>query len=27
MQLKNLTVRSANLEDVFTSYTGRGLRE
>jgi ABC-2 type transport system ATP-binding protein len=27
MQLRNLTVRSANLEDVFTSYTGRGLRE
>jgi ABC-2 type transport system ATP-binding protein len=27
MQLKNLTVRSANLEDVFTSYTGRRLRE
>ncbi len=27
MQLKNLTVRSANLEDVFASYTGRGLRE
>ena len=27
MQLKNLTVRSTNLEDVFASYTGRGLRE
>lgn len=27
MQLKNLTVRSANLEDVFASYTGSGLRE
>jgi ABC-2 type transport system ATP-binding protein len=27
MRLKNLTVRSANLEDVFISYTGRGLRE
>jgi ABC-2 type transport system ATP-binding protein len=27
MQLKGLTVRSANLEDVFTSYTGRGMRE
>ncbi len=27
MQLKNLTVRSANLEDVFLAYTGRGLRE
>jgi ABC-2 type transport system ATP-binding protein len=27
MQLKNLTVRSVNLEDVFASYTGRGLRE
>jgi ABC-2 type transport system ATP-binding protein len=27
MQLKDLTVRSTNLEDVFASYTGRGLRE
>jgi ABC-2 type transport system ATP-binding protein len=27
MRLKSLTVRSANLEDVFISYTGRGLRE
>jgi ABC-2 type transport system ATP-binding protein len=27
IQLTNLTVRSANLEDVFISYTGRGLRE
>ena len=27
MQLKNLTVRNANLEDVFISYTGRGSRE
>jgi ABC-2 type transport system ATP-binding protein len=27
MQLKNLSVRNANLEDVFISYTGRGLRE
>jgi ABC-2 type transport system ATP-binding protein len=27
MQVKNLTVRSTNLEDVFASYTGRGLRE
>jgi ABC-2 type transport system ATP-binding protein len=27
MRLRNLSVRSANLEDVFTSYTGRALRE
>jgi ABC-2 type transport system ATP-binding protein len=27
MRLRNLSVRSANLEDVFISYTGRGLRE
>jgi ABC-2 type transport system ATP-binding protein len=27
MRLKNLSVRSANLEDVFITYTGRGLRE
>jgi ABC-type multidrug transport system ATPase subunit len=27
MRLRNLTVRSANLEDVFASYTGRGLRD
>src|SRR3712207_4348293 len=27
MQLENLTVQSTNLEDVFASYTGRGLRE
>ena len=27
MQLKDLTVQSTNLEDVFASYTGRGLRE
>src|SRR3712207_995241 len=27
MQLKNLTVRNANLEDVFTSYSERGLRD
>src|SRR3712207_3297598 len=27
MQLKNLTVRSANLEDVFLAHTGRKLRE
>jgi ABC-2 type transport system ATP-binding protein len=27
VRLRNLTVRSANLEDVFISYTGRGLRE
>lgn len=25
--LKNVTVRSANLEDVFLKLTGRGLRE
>jgi ABC-2 type transport system ATP-binding protein len=27
LQLRNLSVRSANLEDVFIAYTGRGLRE
>jgi ABC-2 type transport system ATP-binding protein len=27
MRLRNLSVRSANLEDVFITYTGRGLRE
>jgi ABC-2 type transport system ATP-binding protein len=27
MRLKNLSVRSANLEDVFITYTGRELRE
>ena len=27
MQLRNLSVRSANLEDVFITYTGRELRE
>ena len=27
VRLRNLSVRSANLEDVFITYTGRGLRE
>jgi ABC-2 type transport system ATP-binding protein len=27
MRLRNLSVRSANLEDVFITYTGRELRE
>jgi ABC-2 type transport system ATP-binding protein len=27
MQFKNLTIRGADLGDVFVSYTGRGLRE
>jgi hypothetical protein len=27
LHLKNLSVQNANLEDVFISYTGRGLRE
>jgi ABC-2 type transport system ATP-binding protein len=27
LHLKNLSVRNVNLEDVFISYTGRGLRE
>jgi hypothetical protein len=27
LHLGNLSVQNANLEDVFISYTGRGLRE
>jgi len=27
VRLRNLTVQSANLEDVFISYTGRSLRD
>jgi ABC-2 type transport system ATP-binding protein len=27
LRIKNLSVRNVNLEDVFISYTGRGLRE
>jgi len=27
LHLKNLSVQNVNLEDVFISYTGRGLRE
>jgi ABC-2 type transport system ATP-binding protein len=27
MRLRDLSVRSANLEDVFISYTGRELRD
>jgi ABC-2 type transport system ATP-binding protein len=27
MQLRNLSVQSANLEDVFITYTGSELRE
>jgi hypothetical protein len=27
LRLKNLSVQNVNLEDVFISYTGRGLRE
>jgi len=27
LHLKDLSVRSVNLEDVFISYTGRGLRD
>jgi len=27
LHLENLSVQNVNLEDVFISYTGRGLRE